>query len=56
MISTIGGSIGAFLPGLTWETWGWPAVIAEMIAVLCVIALVMIAGLSATLYSLKHKQ
>jgi MFS transporter, YNFM family, putative membrane transport protein len=27
-----GGSLGAFLPGLTWATGGWPATVAMLIA------------------------
>jgi len=35
----IGGSMGAFLPGLAWERGGWPACIAMVIAVRAAMAL-----------------
>ena len=34
----LGGSLGAVLPGLTWETLGWPMVIAELVVMLAVMA------------------
>jgi predicted MFS family arabinose efflux permease len=34
----IGGSVGAVLPGLTWSTGGWPAVVAMAIAMLALMA------------------
>jgi MFS transporter, YNFM family, putative membrane transport protein len=37
----VGGSIGAFVPGLTWESWGWPVVVAEVMAMLAIMALVV---------------
>jgi YNFM family putative membrane transporter len=37
----IGGSFGAFLPGLTWDTAGWPACVAMVIGMLAVMALVV---------------
>ncbi len=37
----IGGSIGAFLPGLAWESAGWPAVIAMVIAMLALMGLIV---------------
>jgi predicted MFS family arabinose efflux permease len=40
----IGGSMGAFLPGLAWERGGWPAAIAMVGAMLAVMA--MIAALA----------
>ena len=40
----IGGSMGAFLPGLAWEWGGWPATIAMVVAMLAIMA--MIAALA----------
>lgn len=37
----VGGSVGAFLPGLTWETWGWPVAVAEVIVMLAIMAAVV---------------
>jgi predicted MFS family arabinose efflux permease len=37
----VGGSIGAFLPGLVWESAGWPAVIAMVIVMLALMALIV---------------
>jgi predicted MFS family arabinose efflux permease len=34
----VGGSLGAFLPGLTWERFGWPMVVAEVVVMLGVMA------------------
>jgi len=36
----VGGSIGAFLPGLFWNSGGWPACVAMVIAMLTVMALI----------------
>ena len=36
----IGGSMGAFLPGLAWNAGGWPACIAMVIAMLAAMALI----------------
>jgi YNFM family putative membrane transporter len=36
----IGGSMGAFLPGLTWNSGGWPACIAMVVAMLAAMALI----------------
>jgi MFS transporter, YNFM family, putative membrane transport protein len=36
----IGGSMGAFLPGLAWEQAGWPGAIAMVLAVLAAMAVV----------------
>jgi len=36
----IGGSMGAFLPGLAWNSGGWPACIAMVIAMLAGMALI----------------
>ena len=36
----IGGSMGAFLPGLAWVRGGWPACIAMVVAVQAAMALV----------------
>ena len=35
-----GGSMGAFLPGLAWNSGGWPACIAMVVAVLAIMALI----------------
>src|SRR5712692_4691443 len=34
----IGGSMGAFLPGLAWNSGGWPAAVAMVMAMLAVMA------------------
>jgi predicted MFS family arabinose efflux permease len=36
----VGGSIGAFLPGLAWDRGGWPACIAMVIAMLAFMAFI----------------
>jgi predicted MFS family arabinose efflux permease len=36
----IGGSMGAFLPGLAWDVGGWPACIAMVMAMLAAMALI----------------
>ena len=36
----VGGSMGAFLPGLAWEQAGWPGAIAMVLAVLAAMAVV----------------
>jgi predicted MFS family arabinose efflux permease len=36
----IGGSMGAFLPGLAWERGGWPAAIAMVLAMLAAMAVI----------------
>jgi YNFM family putative membrane transporter len=36
----VGGSMGAFLPGLAWNTGGWPASVAMVLAVLAAMALI----------------
>jgi YNFM family putative membrane transporter len=36
----VGGSMGAFLPGLAWEAGGWPACIAMVVAMLAAMALI----------------
>jgi MFS transporter, YNFM family, putative membrane transport protein len=36
----IGGSMGAFLPGLAWNSGGWPACVAMVVAMLAVMALI----------------
>jgi MFS transporter, YNFM family, putative membrane transport protein len=40
----VGGSMGAFLPGLAWNSGGWPACIAMVVAMLA--AMAMIAALA----------
>ena len=35
----IGGSMGAFLPGLAWNAGGWTACIAMVVAMLATMAL-----------------
>src|SRR5262245_7443578 len=37
----VGGAVGAFLPGLTWNSGGWPAAVAMVIAMLAVMALIV---------------
>ena len=34
----VGGSVGAFLPGLAWDAAGWPACIAMVLAMLAIMA------------------
>jgi YNFM family putative membrane transporter len=36
----VGGSMGAFLPGLAWSSGGWPACIAMVVALLAAMALI----------------
>jgi YNFM family putative membrane transporter len=36
----VGGSMGALLPGLAWETGGWPACIAMVVAMCAAMALI----------------
>lgn len=36
----VGGSMGALLPGLAWNSGGWPACIAMVVAMLAVMALI----------------
>ena len=36
----VGGSMGAFLPGLAWEAGGWPACIAMVLAMLAAMAVI----------------
>ena len=44
MFFYIGGSVGAFLPGLAWNAAGWTACVAMVIAML--IAMVAIAAMA----------
>jgi predicted MFS family arabinose efflux permease len=37
----VGGSVGAFLPGLAWNAAGWPACVAMIVAMLALMALVV---------------
>ncbi len=37
----IGGSVGAFLPGLTWTRGGWPATVTMIFAMLAAMALIV---------------
>jgi predicted MFS family arabinose efflux permease len=36
----VGGSMGAFLPGLAWEWGGWPAAVAMVVAMLAAMAVI----------------
>jgi MFS transporter, YNFM family, putative membrane transport protein len=36
----VGGSMGAFLPGLAWTSGGWPACVAMVVAMLAAMALI----------------
>jgi MFS transporter, YNFM family, putative membrane transport protein len=38
----VGGSMGAFLPGLTWNTGGWPACVAMVTAMLVLMGLIVL--------------
>ena len=40
----VGGSAGAFLPGLTWQSFGWPAAVAMTLGMLGLMALVVALG------------
>jgi len=40
----VGGSVGASLPGLTWQSFGWPAAVAMTLAMLALMALVVALG------------
>jgi predicted MFS family arabinose efflux permease len=42
-----GGSLGAFVPGLIWERWGWPLVVAAVVAMLAVMAATVAAAWSS---------
>lgn len=42
-----GGSLGAFVPGLIWERWGWPSVVAAVIAMLAIMATIVAAAWSS---------
>jgi predicted MFS family arabinose efflux permease len=37
----IGGSVGAFLPGLTWASFGWPAAVAMLVAMQTIMAAIV---------------
>ena len=37
----VGGGAGAFLPGLAWESGGWPAAVAMVVAMLAFMALIV---------------
>jgi predicted MFS family arabinose efflux permease len=39
----LGGSVGAFLPGLTWNQWGWPMVVGEVVVMLMIMAAIVAA-------------
>jgi predicted MFS family arabinose efflux permease len=41
MLYYIGGSLGAYIPGLTWEAAGWPAVLAMVSAMICIIGVIV---------------
>jgi MFS transporter, YNFM family, putative membrane transport protein len=36
-----GGSVGAFLPGLTWASYGWPAAVAMLVAMQTIMAAIV---------------
>lgn len=38
----VGGSMGAFLPGLAWQTGGYPAAIAMVVAMLAIMGMIVI--------------
>lgn len=40
----MGGSVGAFLPGLTWQRYGWPSAVGMAIAMLSLMGLVVAFG------------
>lgn len=40
----VGGSVGAFLPGMTWQAGGWPAAVAMALAMLALMAAVVAFG------------
>lgn len=37
----VGGSVGAFIPGLAWASGGWPAIVAMVAAMLVMMAIVV---------------
>jgi MFS transporter, YNFM family, putative membrane transport protein len=37
----MGGGAGALLPGLTWNTGGWPAAVTMVVAMLAIMALIV---------------
>ena len=37
----VGGSVGAFLPGLTWSSAGWPSVVAMLVAMQIIMACIV---------------
>jgi len=40
----VGGGVGAVLPGLTWNTLGWPAAVAMVVAMQTLMAIVIWFG------------
>jgi predicted MFS family arabinose efflux permease len=44
----VGGSAGAFLPGLAWQSHGWPAAVAMTLAMLVTMALIVAIGWGET--------
>jgi MFS transporter, YNFM family, putative membrane transport protein len=46
----IGGSAGAFLPGLVWSSGGWPACIAMAVAMLAMMALIALLAYGGRQY------
>ena len=41
MFFYIGGSFGAYLPGLAWEAFGWPSTIAMVVIVIAIMGAVV---------------
>ncbi len=42
----VGGTFGSYLPGLAWQRWGWPGVVASCVAALgaAILANVLLCG------------
>jgi predicted MFS family arabinose efflux permease len=40
----IGGAAGALLPGLTWDSGGWTAAVAMVVAILVLMAMIVVVG------------
>jgi predicted MFS family arabinose efflux permease len=38
----VGGSMGAFLPGLAWQTGGYPAAIGMVVAMLAIMGMIVV--------------
>jgi hypothetical protein len=41
MFFYIGGSLGAYLPGLAWDAAGWPAAVAMVIGMIAIMGIIV---------------